>query len=266
MSYVTRLRLSLQSCRSKFDLQAGNEQIIGLPPQTHRPGVRRQMRRKRFAERVLLGIEGEVPVFGEQDQVPGHLPFQAGLELHREGRGRRIRASVEMIDAGLAGVRGIGPLDGEARHARAHAEIGKDRAGPGRLDGEDRVREHHADGHGEGDLLCSQDAGGDGPVADRRLLADVEALPLGGGLQGPFGWPEGVGVSTRSPPGGPARRQARRRSLPAHRRRPASSGGPAARSPLPAARPSTRPCRRRRTGRCGGPARLAGPARPGCPT
>jgi len=48
------------------------------------------VRRKRFAERVLRGIEGEVPVFGEQEQVPGHLPFQAGLELHREGRRRRI--------------------------------------------------------------------------------------------------------------------------------------------------------------------------------
>ena len=39
------------------------------------------MRRKRFAERVLRGIDGEVPVLGEQEQVPGHLPFHAGLEL-----------------------------------------------------------------------------------------------------------------------------------------------------------------------------------------
>ena len=50
------------------------------------------MRGKRFAERVLRGIDGEVPVLGEQEQVPGHLPFQARLELHCEGRRRRIRA------------------------------------------------------------------------------------------------------------------------------------------------------------------------------
>ncbi len=152
------------------------------------------MRGKRFAERVLRGIEGEVPVFGEQEQVPGDLPFHADLELHREGRRRRIRRRVEMIDAGLAGIGGIGPLDGDARHARAHPEIGKDLAGPGRLDGENRVRQHHADGHGEGDVLRSQDAGGDGHVADRRLLPDVEALQLGGGLQGPFRWPEGLAL------------------------------------------------------------------------
>lgn len=152
------------------------------------------MRRKRFAERVLRGIDGEVPVFGEQEQVPGHLPFQAGLELHREGRRRRIGPRVEVIDAGLAGVRGVGPLDGEARHARAHAEIGEDGAVPGRLDGEDRAREHHADDHGEGDILRSQDAGGDGHVADRRLLPDMDPLPLGGGLQGPFGLPEALAL------------------------------------------------------------------------
>lgn len=99
-----------------------------------------------------------------------------------------------MIDAGLAGIGGIGPLDGDARHAGAHAEIGKDPAGPGRLDGEDRVREHHADGHGEGDVLRSQDAGVDGHVADRRLLPDVEALQLGGGFQAPFRWPEGLAL------------------------------------------------------------------------
>ena len=99
-----------------------------------------------------------------------------------------------MIDAGLAGVRGVGPLHGEARHARAPAEIGEDRAGPGRLDGEDRVREQHADGHGEGDVLRSQGAGGDGHVADRRLLPDIEALQFGGGLQGPFRWPEGLAL------------------------------------------------------------------------
>lgn len=152
------------------------------------------MRRQRFAERVLRGIDDEVPVFGEQEQVPGHLPFHAGLELHREGRRRRIRSRVEIIDAGLAGIGGIGRLDGQARHARSHAEIGKDPAGPGRLDGEDRAREHHADGHGEGDILRSQDAGGDGHVADRRLLPDVEALQLGGGLQAPFRWPEGLAL------------------------------------------------------------------------
>lgn len=50
------------------------------------------MRGKRFAEGVLRRIEGEVPVLGEQEQVPGHLPFQAGLELQGEGRRRRIRA------------------------------------------------------------------------------------------------------------------------------------------------------------------------------
>lgn len=63
-----------------------------------------------------------------------------------------------MVDAELAGVRGIGPLDGEARHARTHAEIGEDPARPGRLDGVDRVRERHADGHGEGGVLHSQGA------------------------------------------------------------------------------------------------------------
>lgn len=152
------------------------------------------MRGQRLAERVLRRIDGQVPVFGEQEQVPGHLPFQAGLELHGEGRRRRIRPRVEVIDAGLAGVGGIGPLDGEARHARAHAEIGKDPAGPGRLDGEDRVREHHADGHGEGDILRSQDAGIDGHVADRRLLPDIDPFQLGGGLQGPFRWPEGLAL------------------------------------------------------------------------
>ncbi len=99
-----------------------------------------------------------------------------------------------MIDAGLAGIGGIGALDGDARHARAHAEIGKDLAGPGRLDGEDRVREHHADGHGEGDVLRSQDAGGDGHVADRRLLPDIEPLQLGGGLQGPVRLSEGLAL------------------------------------------------------------------------
>lgn len=50
------------------------------------------MRRKRFAERVLRGINGEVPVLGEQEQVPGHLPFQTRLELQGKGRRRRIRA------------------------------------------------------------------------------------------------------------------------------------------------------------------------------
>ena len=95
-----------------------------------------------------------------------------------------------MIDAGLAGIGGIRPLDGHARHARAHAEIGKDLAGPGCLDGEDRARDHHPDGHGEGDVLRSQDARIDGHVADRRLLPDIEALQLGGGLQAPFRLPE----------------------------------------------------------------------------
>lgn len=152
------------------------------------------MRRKRFAERALRGIEGEVPVFGEQEQVPGHFPLQARLELQGEGRRRRIRPRVEMIDAGLARVRGIRPLDGDARHARSHAEIGKDLAGPGRLDGEDRVREHHADGHGQGDILRSQDAGVDGHVADRRLLPDMDPLQLGRGLQAPFRLPEGLAL------------------------------------------------------------------------
>lgn len=50
------------------------------------------MRRKRFAERVTGGTDRQVPVFGEQVQVRGHLPFQAGLELHREGGRRRIRS------------------------------------------------------------------------------------------------------------------------------------------------------------------------------
>ena len=37
-------------------------------------------------------------------------------------------------------------------------------------------------GHGKGEVLRSQDAGGDGPVADRRLLPDVDPLQLGGGF------------------------------------------------------------------------------------
>ena len=182
------------SCRSKPNLQAGNEQVVGLTPQTHRLGICRQVRGKRFPERVLRGIDGQVPVFGEQEQVPRHLPFNTRLELHRKSRRRRIRPRVEMVDAGLAGIGGIGPLDRQARHARPHAEIGKDLAGIGRLDVEDRVREHHADGHGEGDVLRSQDAGVDGHVADRRLLPDIEALQLGGGFQGPFRWPEGLAL------------------------------------------------------------------------
>jgi hypothetical protein len=31
-------------------------------------------------------------------------------------------------------------------------------------------------------------------LADRRLLPDMDPLPLGGGLQGPFGWPEGLAL------------------------------------------------------------------------
>lgn len=50
------------------------------------------MRRQRLPEGVLRGIESEVPVLGEQEQVPGHLPFHARLGLHREGRRRRIRS------------------------------------------------------------------------------------------------------------------------------------------------------------------------------
>lgn len=83
---------SRRSCRSKPKLQARHEQIVRLPPQAHRPGIRRQVREKRFAERVLRRIDGEVPVFGEPEQVPGHLPFHAGLELQGKGRRRRIRA------------------------------------------------------------------------------------------------------------------------------------------------------------------------------
>lgn len=102
-------RRRLQSCLSELNLQASQEQLVGLATQAHRPGVRRQVRGKCFAERVLRGIEGEVPVFGEQEQVPGHLPLHAGPEQHREGRRRRIRPRVEVIDAGLAGVVELAP-------------------------------------------------------------------------------------------------------------------------------------------------------------
>lgn len=37
---------------SELQLQTRGEQVVGLPPQAHRPGIRRQVRRQRFAERT----------------------------------------------------------------------------------------------------------------------------------------------------------------------------------------------------------------------
>ncbi len=42
--------------------------------------------------------------------------------------------------------------------------------------------------------MRSQGAGIDGHVAERRLLPDIDPLPLGGGLQGLFGLPEGLAL------------------------------------------------------------------------
>lgn len=193
-------------------------------------------------------------------------PFRPALNGIAKAIADAFGPRVEVTDAGLAGVRGIGPLDGESRHARAHAEIGEDPAGPGRLDGEARVRQHHADGHGEGDVLRSQDAGVDGPVADRRLLPDMDPLPLGGGLQGPFRWPEGLGrlpfVARLDAQHADGRAAGLALRIDAD---PRLQGAGPVEAPLPAARSSARPCRRRRAVPERRPARLAGPARPGCP-
>ena len=68
------------------------------------------MRRQRLAERVAGGIDGEVSVFGEQMQVPGHLAFQAGLELQGKGRRRRFGLESKWLMPGSLGLAESAPV------------------------------------------------------------------------------------------------------------------------------------------------------------
>ena len=79
MSYVTRLPTRLRSRRSEPKLHTGNEQVVGLAPQAHRRGIRRQVRGKRFAERVLRGIKVEVHGSANRSRFGATSPFRPAL-------------------------------------------------------------------------------------------------------------------------------------------------------------------------------------------